>query len=51
MTEPQPLEIWGGVECSILCANQRTRNQLVETGHYHRLQDIDLIAETGIQPE
>ena len=49
MTESEPLEIWGGVECSILRVGSKLRNQLIETGHYHRLLDIDLIVETGIK--
>ncbi|CCV05646.1 dTDP-4-dehydrorhamnose reductase (fragment) [Mesorhizobium metallidurans STM 2683] len=42
------LEMWGGVECSIVRIHETTRNQLIDTGHIHRIADLDLIAELGI---
>ncbi|TIU73591.1 MAG: dTDP-4-dehydrorhamnose reductase, partial [Mesorhizobium sp.] len=43
------LEIWGGVECSIVRLRERTRDQLRETGHFDRAGDLSLIAEMGIK--
>jgi dTDP-4-dehydrorhamnose reductase len=43
------LEVWGGVECSIVRVNGVVRNQIIETGHYTRSEDLDLIAELGIR--
>jgi len=44
-----PLELWGGVECSLVRVGDQFRNQVVETGHSARLSDIDAIAELGIK--
>jgi dTDP-4-dehydrorhamnose reductase len=43
------LELWGGVECSIVRIGNTWREQLRETGHYDRLGDLDLIAALGIR--
>jgi len=44
-----PLELWGGVECSVVRIGDDYRNQLVDTGHASRLKDIDAMAELGIK--
>ena len=44
-----PLELWGGVECSLVRVGDEFRNQVVETGHSARLSDIDAMAELGIR--
>ena len=44
-----PLELWGGVECSLVSVGNDVRNQLVETGHSNRPEDIDVLAELGIK--
>ena len=44
-----PLELWGGVECSIVRIGDSYRDQLAETGHRDRLCDLDLIAGLGIR--
>ncbi len=45
-----PLEVWGGVECSIVrVGGNRRRNQLADTGHMQRPGDIDLIASIGLR--
>lgn len=44
-----PLELWGGVECSVVRVGADVRNQLIETGHATRLEDIDALAELGIK--
>lgn len=43
------LEIWGGVECSVVRLRDGTRDQLRETGHFHRTGDLRLIAGMGIK--
>jgi dTDP-4-dehydrorhamnose reductase len=53
MTEPTehqtPLQLWGGVECTVVRIGDEFRDQLVETGHALRLADLDAIAELGIK--
>ena len=44
-----PLELWGGVECSLVRVGNDVRNQLVETGHSNRPEDIDALAELGVK--
>src|SRR5215204_3495635 len=43
------LELWGGVECSIVRMGNDFRNQLSETGHLARHDDLALIAKLGIR--
>ena len=49
MMSTTPLELWGGVECSVVRIGDEYRNQIIDTGHQARLQDIDAIAELGIK--
>ncbi|MBZ9748182.1 sugar nucleotide-binding protein [Mesorhizobium sp. CO1-1-7] len=42
-------EIWGGVECSIIRLRNRWRDELSETGHAGRLDDLDRIRQLGIR--
>lgn len=44
-----PLELWGGVECTIVRLGDDYRDQVAETGHLRRRDDIDLIAGLGIR--
>ena len=44
-----PLELWGGVECSVVRIGDDYRNQIVDTGHAARLKDIDAMAELGVK--
>jgi len=44
-----PLELWGGVECTVVRIGDEFRDQLVETGHAYRMADLDAIAELGIR--
>lgn len=44
-----PLELWGGVECSLVRVGDEYRDQVVETGHSARIVDIDAMAELGIK--
>jgi dTDP-4-dehydrorhamnose reductase len=43
------LELWGGLECSVVRVGADMRNQIVETGHHERAGDLDLVAELGIK--
>lgn len=48
-TTRPPLELWGGVECTV----NRVRNLYIDqnelSGHAHRLGDLDLFADLGIR--
>jgi dTDP-4-dehydrorhamnose reductase len=46
---PAPLELWGGVECTIVRLDDEYRDQTRETGHYERSDDIDLIAGLDVK--
>ncbi|MDO9488157.1 MAG: dTDP-4-dehydrorhamnose reductase, partial [Sphingomonadaceae bacterium] len=46
---PGPLELWGGVECTVVRVGDAFRDQIVETGHDARLDDLDAIARLGIK--
>jgi dTDP-4-dehydrorhamnose reductase len=43
-----PLELWGGVECTIVRLGDEYRDQSLETGHTHRKEDIDILADMGV---
>lgn len=43
-----PIEIWGGIECTITRVHNTFRDQILETGHSHRPEDLDAIAELGL---
>lgn len=43
------LELWGGLECTVVRIKNRTRNQIAETGHADRIADLDAIAALGIR--
>ena len=44
---PRDLEIWLGVECSVVRVQDRYVDQVVETGHATRLDDLDRLAALG----
>ncbi|UVK57378.1 family 1 glycosylhydrolase (plasmid) [Mesorhizobium sp. AR02] len=43
------LQMWGGVECSHVRIHDMVRDQLHETGHFDRIDDLDRIAGLGIR--
>lgn len=43
------LELWGGVECTVVRVGDTYRDQTFETGHKGRPEDIKLIADLGIR--
>jgi dTDP-4-dehydrorhamnose reductase len=44
-----PLDIWGGIECTVVRVGDDFRDEVAETGHLHRLDDLDQIAALGIR--
>jgi dTDP-4-dehydrorhamnose reductase len=46
---PDRIEIWAGVECSIVRVNDTLRDQVRETGHYERESDLELLADLGVK--
>ena len=49
MSRDMPLQLWGGIECSVVRVGEGIRDQVVETGHYHRSGDLELVAGLGIR--
>src|SRR3981081_2309520 len=43
------LELWGGLECTVNRVGEGYFDQTRRTGHEHRINDLDLIAELGIK--
>lgn len=43
------LQLWGGIECTVLRAGGEWRDQLHDTGHHDRETDLDLVASLGIR--
>ena len=46
---PKPLELWGGIEGSVIRVGGIWRDQVRETGHHRRPKDLDRIAASGIR--
>ena len=44
-----PLEMWGGVECTVNRVGNRWLDQLARSGHDTRLDDLDRFAALGIR--
>jgi dTDP-4-dehydrorhamnose reductase len=49
MTPIRPIELWGGLECTINRVGDRYIDQLERSGHYARLDDLEAIAGLGIR--
>jgi dTDP-4-dehydrorhamnose reductase len=45
----RPLELWGGIECTVNRVANRYYDQLELSGHEKRASDIDLCAEFGLR--
>ena len=43
------LEIWGGIECSHCRVGEVYSDQLTRSGHWHRLSDLDALADLGLK--
>ena len=48
-TTQTPLELWGGVECTINRVGDRFFTQLERNGHRTRLRDLELFADLGLR--
>ena len=46
---PAPLQLWGGVEGSVVRVGDAWRDQVRETGHQDRIGDLDRVAALGIR--
>lgn len=46
---PYPLEIWGGVECTVNRVGEQFYDQLVWNGHHSRPEDLTRFADLGIR--
>lgn len=44
-----PLELWGGIECTVNRVGDRYFDQLMRNGHAARIGDLDLFAELGLR--
>ena len=44
-----PLELWGGMECTVNRVGDRYYDQIALSGHATRLEDLDRFAELGIR--
>jgi dTDP-4-dehydrorhamnose reductase len=49
MPRQQPLELWGGLECTVARIGDGFRDQSRETGHAERIEDLDAIAALGVR--
>ncbi|HYH00575.1 MAG TPA: sugar nucleotide-binding protein [Terriglobales bacterium] len=47
-TPNQPIELWGGVECTVNRVRDNYFEQLNRSGHTRRIEDLDRFAELGI---
>jgi dTDP-4-dehydrorhamnose reductase len=45
----EPLELWGGFECTVVRIGNDYRDQLTETGHRSRVGDLDAVAQLGLR--
>jgi dTDP-4-dehydrorhamnose reductase len=45
---PAPLEMWGGVECTVNRVHDRWFDQIERSGHHSRASDLERFAELGI---
>ncbi len=43
------IEVWGGPECTLNRVGDRFFDQVVRTGHEHRLDDLDRFASLGVK--
>ena len=46
---PEPPALWGGVECTVNRVGDRYLDQLEQSGHIRRLDDLNLFADLGLR--
>ena len=44
-----PLEIWGGVECTVNRVGEQYFSQMRRNGHPRRIEDLDRFAALGLK--
>jgi dTDP-4-dehydrorhamnose reductase len=44
-----PLEMWGGIECTVNRVGDRYFEQILRSGHAFRVEDLDLVGETRVR--
>ena len=42
------LQLWGGIECTVNRVGDRYFDQVILTGHEHRIDDLDRFADVTI---
>ncbi|MBD2091334.1 sugar nucleotide-binding protein [Microcoleus sp. FACHB-1515] len=47
--QASPLELWGGIECTVNRVGDRYLDQLERNGHATRIEDLDRFAALGVQ--
>ena len=47
--DPLPLALWGGLECTVARIRDQFRNQVRETGHHDRMDDLERMAALGLR--
>ncbi len=45
----EPLEVWGGLECTLNRVQERYINQTEKSGHLKRISDLEIFAKLGIK--
>ena len=46
---PPPLEVWGGIECTVNRVGDNYFDQIARCGHVERIEDLERFAELGIK--
>lgn len=44
-----PLQLWGGLECTVARIRDQFGDQIKETGHHERLDDLERVAALGLR--
>ena len=48
-TTTTPMDLWGGIECTVNRVGDRYQDQLVRNGHHDRVSDLNMLAELGLR--
>jgi beta-glucosidase/6-phospho-beta-glucosidase/beta-galactosidase len=47
--EQDTMALWGGIECTVNRVGDVYQDQVLRSGHHHRLDDLDRLAQLGIK--
>lgn len=47
--QTSPVQLWGGIECTVNRVGDRYHDQLIENGHAERIEDLDRFADLGLK--